>query len=63
MGYRFNDSVSIYRSQIFFYDINESLLVSIYITTEFTTTEIKRLHQQNLDPPFYLRYRSLSQSL
>lgn len=62
MDYRFNDSVSTYRSQIF-YGINELLLVSIFITTEFTTTEIKRLHQQNLDPPFYLRYRSLSQSL
>lgn len=62
MDYRHNDSVSTYRSQIF-YGINELLLVSIFITTEFTTTEIKRLHQQNLDPPFYLRYRSLSQSL
>ncbi|AMH17837.1 hypothetical protein AL518_07315 [Hafnia paralvei] len=62
MDYCRNDSVSTYRSQIF-YGINELLLVSIFITTEFTTTEIKRLHQQNLDPPFYLRYRSLSQSL
>lgn len=62
MDYCRNDSVRTYRSQIF-YGINELLLVSIFITTEFTTTEIKRLHQQNLDPPFYLRYRSLSQSL